>query len=611
MWQIAALSLLISGPGSGELPGIDLPHQHQMDHNEHRGSISLNVSGEDRGRTLNRTVYGFLPYWAGDTWLRYDLISILACFCVDMGSSGMITNWNGFPSIFTEAIEGTNGAGGTAIVTVVSFSSYGIHSILTTNRDAAINTIVDLVNNYPVEGVSIDFENVSSTDKDNLTSFMYDLRAELDTNAPGSHLSICTPPVDWGNAFDYSELAEICDALFMMCYPFHGSWSSVAGPCCPLTGWGATSESSSNMIWCMGDYAKYAPSHHDRIVVGLPYYGHQWETEGSAPHSSIIGTCATLFYTTLVNRAETYGRLWDNESLTPWYAFYSGVWNQGWYDDEESLSLKYDMIREADLQGAGIWALGYDGSRTELWDCLEESFCGDIWTDNITDNLESRFTLHGPAQYWYNVTEGGQFYGYFYTYSISSGPDINWAEWTFELPDSSLSYILETWLPEGGTAEASYRILHDGVEDTLTIQQSSYANEWISLGGPWNASEGLSVITGDYTGTAGQMIVIDAIRFSSDFGIEDNAGNPESGLLSLLTGNPSSIFTMNLSSSDIEGTVLIYDTSGRLIFSDIVSAGSSDRTFNWPADENIPSGVYTAVYRSEQSVSSVRLVLVR
>ena len=312
-----------------------------------------------------------------------------------------------------------------------------------------------------------------------------------------------------------------------------------------------------------------------------------------------------------MNRAEAYGRLWDNESLTPWYAFYSGVWNQGWYDDEESLALKYDMIREADLQGAGIWALGYDGSRTELWDCLEESFCGDIWTDNITDNLESRFTLHGPAQYWCNVTQGGQFYGYFYTYSISSVPDINWAEWTFELPDSSLSYILETWLPEGGTAEASYRILHDGVEDTLTIQQSSYANEWISLGGPWNASEGLSVITGDYTGTAGQIIVIDAIRFSSDFGIADDTGNPESSLISLLTGNPSSIFTLDFSSSDIEGTVLIYDTSGRLIFSHTVSAGSSDRTFNWPCDENIPSGVYTAVYWSEQSASSVRLVLIR
>ena len=610
MWQIAALSLLISGPGPDEVPGIELPSQHQMDHNEHRGSISLNVSGEDGGKTLNKTVYGFLPYWGEDTWLRYDLISILACFCVDMGSSGTITAWNGFPTLFSDAIEGVNATGGRAVVTVVNFSSYSIHSILTTNRDTAINTIVDLVVNYPVEGVSIDFENVSSSDIDNLTSFMSDLRLELETYAPGSHLSICTPPVDWAGAFDYSELAEICDALFMMCYPFHGSWSSIAGPCCPLIGWG-TSESPSNMIWCMGDYAKYATGYHDRIIVGLPYYGHQWETDGSSSHSTVIGSCYTLFYSTLASRAETYGRLWDSESLTPWYAFYDGTWNQGWYDDDESLSLKYDMIREANLQGAGIWALGYDASRTELWDCIEESFCGEIWTDNITDNLESRFTLHGPEQNWRNVTEDGQFYGYFYTYSISSGPDINWAEWTFELPDSNLSYILETWLPEGGTAEVSYRILHNGIEDTLTIQQSSYANEWVTLGGPWDASEGLSVIIGDFTGSAEDRIVADAIRFSSDIGIVDNSGDSESSRLSLLTGNPSSIFAMNLPSSNADGSLLIYDTFGRLVYSQVVSAGSYDRIYYWPADNNTPSGLYTAVYMSGQSVYSAGLVLIR
>ncbi|MCK4671481.1 MAG: T9SS type A sorting domain-containing protein, partial [Candidatus Aegiribacteria sp.] len=67
----------------------------------------------------------------------------------------------------------------------------------------------------------------------------------------------------------------------------------------------------------------------------------------------------------------------------------------------------------------------------------------------------------------------------------------------------------------------------------------------------------------------------------------------------------------DLPSSDIEGTVLIYDTSGRLIFSRVASAGSSDRICYWPADESIPSGVYTAVYLSGQSVSSVRLVLIR
>lgn len=613
MWHILASVILLSGTGPGELPEmIGLPSQHMMDHELHSGFTTLNVSGEDRGKTLNRTVYGFLPYWGNDTWLRYDLISILACFCVDMGSSGTITNWNGFPSIFSDAIDGINAAGGKAIVTIVNFSSNGIHSIITTNRDTAISTIVDLVINYPVEGVSIDFENVSSSDRDNLTAFMSDLRNELDISAPGSHLSICTPAVDWTGAFSYSELAGVCDALFIMVYPFHGSWSSVAGPCSPLTGWGSTPESSANMVWCLGDYAIYAAEYHDRIVAGLPYFGHQWETSGSSSHSAVTGSCATFRYVTLADRAGIYGRIWNYESLTPWYAYYySTGWNQGWFDDEESLELKYDLIREADLQGAGIWALGYDGSRTELWDCIEESFCGGIWSDSITDNLESRFSAHGPEEYWRNFTEDGQFYGYFYTYSISSGPDINWAEWTFELPDSNLSYMLETWLPEGGTASVSYRISHDGIEDTIHVQQSQYANAWASLGGPWNASEGLSVIIGDCTGTSGEKIVVDAIRFCPLTGISENIENAETNRLSLFSENPSSVFRLNLPFCNEEGEILIYDSSGRLVFSRTIETGGSDRICRWPADKNIPSGVYTAVYRSGQSISSIRLVLIR
>jgi hypothetical protein len=583
-----------------------------MEHTLHQGTETLSVTGGlNGGKSLNRTVYGFLPYWGSDTWLRYDLISILACFCVDMNSSGMISAWNGFPSLFSDAIDSTNASGGIAIVTVVNFSSAGIHSILTTNRNTAITTIVNLVDCNPVNGVSIDFENVGSADRDNLTDFMLELRSELDTAVPGSHLSICTPAVDWSGAFDYAGLAETCDALFIMCYPFHGSWSTVAGPCCPLTGWGSTPESSANMIWCLGDYTTNAPGQHDKIVVGLPYYGHEWETAGSSSHSSVTGDCLTLFYTALADRAAAYGRLWDNESLTPWYAYYSGSWNQGWYDDEESLELKYDIVREADLQGVGIWALGYDGSRDELWNCLEDAFSGEVWIDSITDNLESRFTVHGPQQYWRNVTEGGLFYGYFYTYSISSGPDINWAEWTFELPDSNRSWMLDTWLPAGGNAVVDYRILHNGTEDTITVDQSLYADEWVTLGGWWDASDGLSVIIGDNTGVSGDMIVADAVRFSPPTGIEENTETSELVPLLLISANPSSAFLLQISGASETGTLSIYDSAGRLVFRKEVHPSSAEENLCWPADDDMPPGLYTAVYRSGQYGASVKLVMIR
>ncbi|OPL17929.1 MAG: hypothetical protein AVO35_07155 [Candidatus Aegiribacteria sp. MLS_C] len=601
---------LVSGPGPTAGPELHhMPSLHMLEHLEHGGISDLRVSGIDGGRSPNRTVYGFLPYWGSDTWLRYDLITILACFCVDMNGSGQISAWNGFPGVFDDAIDGVTSAGGLAVVTVVNFSSSSIHSILTTGRDTAIQTIVDLVDQYPVSGVSIDFENVSGSDRDTLTAFMEDLRYQLDLNVPGSHLSICTPAVDWSGAFDYDALADAVDAMFMMCYPFHGSWSTIAGPCCPLTGWGSTPESSTNMVWCLGDYARYAPQAHDRVVVGLPYYGHEWETAGSSTHSQVTGDCITLVYTTLADRASAYGRLWDSESLTPWYAYESGGWNQGWYDDEESLGLKYDLIRSSDLQGAGIWALGYDGSREELWDCLEESFCGGAWCDSVTDNLESRFTAHGPAEYWRNHTGEGQFYGHFYTYSISTGPDVNWAEWTFQLPDSSGWWMLEAYIPVDAEATVSYRVHGSGTVDTVTVDQSQHQGQWVLLGGPWNSQQGLSVVLGDNTGSTGDRIAADAVRFFPPTGTSPGGTAAVKNGLGLLSQNPGRYFTLELPASSVEGELRILDIAGRTVFASRREPSEEAGLAVWPSNGEVPPGIYFAVYRTGSNTESRRLVL--
>ena len=354
---------------------------------------------------------------------------------------------------------------------------------------------------------------------------------------------------------------------------------------------------------------KYAPEYHDKIVVGLPYYGHQWETASGSAHSAVTGDCTTLIYSTLADRAATYGRQWDTESLTPWYAYYTSGWNQGWYDDDESLELKYDLIRQADFQGAGIWALGYDGSRDELWNSLEESFTGDVWSDSLTDNLESSCTVHGPPQYWRNVTQGGLYYGYFYTYSISVGPEVNWIEWNLQLPDSSGSYMLEVWLPGGGEAAVDYRIVTGSGVDTVTVDQSLYSDEWVSLGGPWNASGGLSVEVGDLTGASGDKIVAEAVRFCPPTGISSPGGSTVTEGLSVAGANPSSRFQLLLPSTAGDGVLTIYDCSGRAVHRIYVDEGSA-RTVMWPEATAVPEGLYTAVFSSHRGSMMKKLLMV-
>ena len=55
----------------------------------------------------------------------------------------------------------------------------------------------------------------------------------------------------------------------------------------------------------------------------------------------------------------------------------SSPWREIYYDDAKALGLKYDAINRYNLRGAGIWALGYDGTRTELYAVLKAKFITD------------------------------------------------------------------------------------------------------------------------------------------------------------------------------------------------------------------------------------------
>ena len=56
------------------------------------------------------------------------------------------------------------------------------------------------------------------------------------------------------------------------------------------------------------------------------------------------------------------------------WTFNNSGWFQGWSDDSLSLSLKYDFSIFNNLKGIGIWALGYDGNDSKLWDLLHAKF---------------------------------------------------------------------------------------------------------------------------------------------------------------------------------------------------------------------------------------------
>ena len=168
----------------------------------------------------------------------------------------------------------------------------------------------------------------------------------------------------------------------IMGYDYRGAGSPTAGSIDPLAG------PTYDLTDTVDAYlARTTPG---KIILGVPYYGRAWSTSGTglnaptlAP-SSHNGYSVASTYAQAVALAAAHGRRYDGLEQSPWTTYSvapcSGcpkVTRELYYDDAASLGQRYDMINRKGLRGAGIWALGYDGTRPELAAELRAKFIND------------------------------------------------------------------------------------------------------------------------------------------------------------------------------------------------------------------------------------------
>ncbi len=101
-----------------------------------------------------------------------------------------------------------------------------------------------------------------------------------------------------------------------------------------------------------------------------------------------FGASTTVIYATGIGVLQEHGRQFDTVDGVAWTAYrrencsstYGCVtsWRQLYMDDARALKLKYDIVNDYDLRGAGIWALGYDDARPELYAALKDKFVSKI-----------------------------------------------------------------------------------------------------------------------------------------------------------------------------------------------------------------------------------------
>jgi spore germination protein YaaH/flagellar hook assembly protein FlgD len=361
---------------------------------------------------LRREVFGFLPYWqvnSSSLRIQYDKISTIAYFGVGADAAGnlqrrnrdgtLTTGWSGWTSArLTSIINEAHGTGTRVVLTVQSFAwnstGKARQKALLGSSTARLNLarqIASTLRDRGADGVNLDFEPLVTGAGAQFTALVRTIRTELNKVRKGYQLTFDTTGSIGNYPIENATAPGGADAIFIMGYDYRGGSSTPVGSIAPL------SKVGYDIRDTVAAYAARVPA--SKLILGVPYYGRAWSTSTDLVHAKNIsgakyGASTTVIYTSALPFFTQYGKRYATGEQVAWTAYHRqnctatygcvNPWRQLYIDDARALGAKYDLVNRYNLRGAGIWALGYDGTRTELWGAIQAKFITDTVPPAIT-----------------------------------------------------------------------------------------------------------------------------------------------------------------------------------------------------------------------------------
>ena len=232
------------------------------------------------------------------------------------------------------------------------------------NKDRLIPQMINIINQYNLDGVQIDIEHVTEKDREDYINFVKELRGKL-PNQKELSVAVAANPngweQGWHGAYDYAELAKYSDYLMLMAYDQHSMSNPNPGPVASLP----YVEQSIQYALSEG-----VPS--EKILLGIPFYGRIWKEDGS-----ILGLDVSLEiaedlikkYDGKISYHQEYQTPVASITISPedeltvlekWQVQLTPGNYTLWYENEDSLKAKLQLVQKYNLKGTGNWSLGQE-----------------------------------------------------------------------------------------------------------------------------------------------------------------------------------------------------------------------------------------------------------
>ena len=221
----------------------------------------------------------------------------------------------------------------------------------TTTRRKLINSLIAEVEKYGIDGLNMDFESIKPEAGIHYIQFLREL--SIPCREKGIILSVDNyVPTSYNAFYDREEQGIVADYVIIMGYDEH-----YAG--------GEPGSVSSLGFVENGISGTLAEVPREKVINAVPFYTRLWTEKNGEVSSKALGIEAAKNWIAK-NRVELYWQeelgQYYGELLTPSELSYL------WLEEENSLELKMNLIRDYDLAGVACWKLGLEDDAA--WDAI-------------------------------------------------------------------------------------------------------------------------------------------------------------------------------------------------------------------------------------------------
>ena len=222
----------------------------------------------------------------------------------------------------------------------------------TAARKKLIASLMKDAQTYGFDGINLDVEGIKASAGPHYVQFIREL--SVDCRKAGLVLSIDSyVPASYSAFYNWAEQGRVADYVVMMGYDEHfagGEAGSVASIGYERQG--------------IMDLLKQVPK--EKLISAIPFYTRIWKEDASGTSSQSVGISSAKEWVE-TNQVELY---WQ-EDLGQYYGELEkdGVNYEIWMEEERSLELKMQLIRDNGLAGVACWRLGLEPA--DVWDVVK------------------------------------------------------------------------------------------------------------------------------------------------------------------------------------------------------------------------------------------------